>query len=131
MRAYNAVKESEDKLYRDIPFILGGRREAYALTNQMEYFSELTECFFGLNDFYPFNNQELREYDPAGYAMMQKVWFLSDEQIFTEHQKALKRRSKEDKEEKAEKDGKEQEETETTRPVIERLAVNQKRVITI
>ena len=29
------------------------------MTNEIEYFAESTEVFFGQNDFYPFNRQEL------------------------------------------------------------------------
>lgn len=112
LNAYNSVKQSKNNLYRNIPFILGGLRDAYALTNQMEYFSELTESYFGLNDFYPFNKDELREYDNIGYKMMETVWNFDDKQIFIQHQKALKdRREKEDRidtEEKQEKQEKQE-----------------------
>lgn len=47
---------------------------AYALTNHEEYFAELTEAFFGRNDYQPFDQSELKEFDPTGYAMIQAVW---------------------------------------------------------
>ncbi len=48
--------------------------KAYATTNQMEYFSECTEAYFGTNDFYPFVRGELESADPDGYALMVKIW---------------------------------------------------------
>merc|ERR1712087_762379 len=72
--AFEAAKGSEEGLYLAVPFVLGGTRDAYALTNQMEYFSELTESLFGLNDFFPFDKQELREYDPQGFGVVNMVW---------------------------------------------------------
>ncbi len=67
-------KARERGLYEQVPYIRGGRRRAYALTNATEYFAELTEAYFGRNDFFPFNRQQLREYDPDGYALMAQVW---------------------------------------------------------
>jgi hypothetical protein len=46
----------------------------YALTNQMEYFAEATEAYFGTNDFFPFVRPELQTFDPDGYALMERVW---------------------------------------------------------
>lgn len=47
---------------------------AYALTNPQEYFAETTEAFFGTNDFFPFNREQLKQADPVGYALMEKMW---------------------------------------------------------
>jgi hypothetical protein len=62
------------KRYESVPYVLGGLRRAYALTNSKEYFAELTEAYFGVNDFFPFTRDELREYDPPGYRLMEEVW---------------------------------------------------------
>ena len=48
--------------------------KAYAATNQEEYFAELTEAYFGQNDWFPHNREELRNYDPRGYKMIEEVW---------------------------------------------------------
>ncbi|NRB75561.1 MAG: hypothetical protein HRU46_14460 [Verrucomicrobiales bacterium] len=48
--------------------------KAYAMTTPQEYFAELTEAYFGKNDFYPFNRMELKEHDPEGYAVIEKAW---------------------------------------------------------
>jgi hypothetical protein len=57
-----------------------GRRivkgKAYALTTPQEYFAELTEAYFGKNDFYPFNRVELQKHDPKGYKMIEKAWAI-------------------------------------------------------
>lgn len=46
----------------------------YAETNQMEFFAECTEAYFGENDFYPFVNAELKTFDPEAYKLMQTIW---------------------------------------------------------
>jgi len=48
----------------------------YALTTRDEYFAELSEAYFGKNDFYPFVRAELQLHDPAGYAMIEELWGL-------------------------------------------------------
>lgn len=52
----------------------GGERRHYALTNQMEYFAETTEAYFGQNDFFPFVRSELQHFDPTGLALMREIW---------------------------------------------------------
>jgi hypothetical protein len=47
---------------------------AYAMTNPMEYFAELTEAYFGENDFYPFNREDLYAFDPLGYEVIHDIW---------------------------------------------------------
>jgi hypothetical protein len=73
--AYKSAKESGkyDKVLR----INGKTAKHYALNNSQEYFAELSESYFGTNDFYPFVRGELKEHDPAGYAMIEKVWGLN------------------------------------------------------
>ncbi len=60
---YDAVKNHAGKTMR-----------AYAMTNPMEYFAELTESFFGQNDFFPFNAAELRQHDPEMYVLLERIW---------------------------------------------------------
>ncbi len=62
------------KLYISVPYILGGKQKAYALTNAKEYFAELSEAYFGKNDFFPFTRAELKAYDPVGYRLMETSW---------------------------------------------------------
>lgn len=60
--------------YESVPYIRGGRQRAYAMNDDFEYFAELTEAYFGKNDYYPFNRQDLKEFDPSGYQIMQDAW---------------------------------------------------------
>ncbi|MEI6807934.1 MAG: metallopeptidase [bacterium] len=55
-------------------FVTGGRRKHYALTNQKEFFAEMTEAYFGINDFFPFNRGELKTEEPAIYLLLQNIW---------------------------------------------------------
>ncbi|HDZ40528.1 MAG TPA: hypothetical protein ENH59_02445 [Bacteroidetes bacterium] len=48
--------------------------EAYALTNEKEYFAELSEAYWGMNDFYPYTRDQLSEYDTTGYKMIETIW---------------------------------------------------------
>ncbi len=52
----------------------GSRVRHYALTNQMEFFAEMTEAYFGVNDFFPFNRAEMKESEPEIHALMSAVW---------------------------------------------------------
>ena len=52
----------------------GKRVKHYALTNQMEFFAEMTEAYFGVNDFFPFNRAELKEAEPAIFELLAHVW---------------------------------------------------------
>lgn len=62
------------KRYEAVPYVRGGRRKAYALTNEKEYFAELSEAYWGRNDFYPFQRSELQAFDTAGFQMIEKLW---------------------------------------------------------
>jgi len=59
----------------------GPEAEAYACTNSMEYFAELSTAFLGgldgenkYNKWYPFNRQELAKHDPRAYALLSRLW---------------------------------------------------------
>jgi hypothetical protein len=64
----------ERKLYDEVAFVTGGKKKAYAATNPAEYFAELSEAYFGKNDFAPFTRTELEKHDPVGFAMLKKAW---------------------------------------------------------
>ena len=71
--AYKQAKER--KLYDEVERIGAKKKEkAYAMTDPAEYFAELTEAYFGKNDFFPFTRDELEKHDPVGFALMQKAW---------------------------------------------------------
>jgi len=46
----------------------------YGLTDPKEFFAEMTEAFFGSNDFQPFNRAELRTTEPAICDLLESVW---------------------------------------------------------
>ena len=46
----------------------------YALNDHKEYFAEMTEAFFGVNDFYPFVRAELKVYDPGMFKLLMDIW---------------------------------------------------------
>lgn len=66
-------------LYTNVSYHQGNENystvsSAYALNNEFEFFSELTEAYFGLNDFYPFNYNDLNNYDSVGFDAMVTIW---------------------------------------------------------
>lgn len=67
--AYKASGRGEKALLYD-----GRRVKHYALTNPMEFFAEMTEAYFGVNDFFPFTRAELLETEPAIHELMADVW---------------------------------------------------------
>jgi hypothetical protein len=64
-------------LYRDVQDVNGKViPKAYATTNQLEYFAELSAAYFvGINHF-PYDRAGLKRYDPAGAAMVEAMWSL-------------------------------------------------------
>ncbi len=62
------------KLYDLVAHARVGNLKAYAVTNHEEYFAEITEAYFGKNDYFPFTRAELERHDPDGYQLMVEVW---------------------------------------------------------
>ena len=56
----------------------------YALTDHKEFFAEMTESYFGTNDFFPFNRGELLEAEPEIHRLLETIWGP----VETEHSKA-------------------------------------------
>jgi hypothetical protein len=77
MRAYkNAMSQG---LYRKVKDVNGKILDAaYTTTNQLEYFAELTCMYFVGCNYQPFNRSELKEYDPVGYAMIERFWSVGE-----------------------------------------------------
>ena len=46
------------------------------MNTRNEYFAECTEAYLGLNDFYPYNGNQLREIDLKGYNMIISTYGL-------------------------------------------------------
>jgi|GEM_PF-746797 len=80
--AFTQAKNS--KRYERVPrntLPAGKTESAYAITNSHEYFAELSEAYFALNDFYPFTRAQLSVHDPEGYKLIERVWGLSRAEI--------------------------------------------------
>lgn len=60
--------------YASVLHANGKKRPHYAATNQMEFFAEMTESYFGGNDFFPFNNAELQQEEPEIHTLMEMIW---------------------------------------------------------
>ena len=52
----------------------GALREHYACRDPKEFFAEMTECYFGSNDFYPFVTGELKQAEPEIFGLMVAIW---------------------------------------------------------
>lgn len=74
LNAFESAKINH--LYLKVPSRNGDGNfvRAYAITNNSEYFAELTEAYFGVNDYFPKTRSELFLYDPIGYKAIQKAW---------------------------------------------------------
>jgi hypothetical protein len=70
--AYTRFKERG--VYESVLHTGGRKLRHYGLTNQKEFFAELTESYFGVNDFYPFNRAELLQAEPEIHALFKKIW---------------------------------------------------------
>ena len=70
-----AFEAARDKgIYDKVLLYTGENVRHYALSNHKEYFAEMTEAYLGVNDFYPFVRAELKQHDPAMFALMQEIW---------------------------------------------------------
>ncbi|CAN5456912.1 metallopeptidase [soil metagenome] len=57
-----------------VAFIRGGERRHYALVDHKEFFAEMTEAYFGTNDFFPFVKGELEAWDAETAKLMGNLW---------------------------------------------------------
>lgn len=70
--AYERYKQSG---HGDAALLYNGKRvRHYGLTDPMEFFAEMTESFFGVNDFFPFNRAELQEAEPELFQLLTEIW---------------------------------------------------------
>lgn len=46
----------------------------YAMTNEKEFFAEMTEAYFGTNDFFPFVFGELKQAEPEIFTLLREIW---------------------------------------------------------
>ena len=54
--------------------ITGEHVRHYGLTDHKEFFAEMTEAYFGSNDFFPFNRGELMTAEPDIYQLLKTIW---------------------------------------------------------
>lgn len=50
-------------------------KKAYAMTNEREYFAELSKVFHIGNYYYPYNREDLKEYDAEGYKLISSAFY--------------------------------------------------------
>jgi hypothetical protein len=60
--------------YQSVLQIDGRMEKHYALTDQKEFFAEMTEAYFGQNDFFPFNRAELKREEPQIFELLHRLW---------------------------------------------------------
>lgn len=80
--AWQSAKDAGlyDEVHRNsVPY--DRRVPAYAMTNSREYFAELTEAYFGLNDFFPYSRRQLEQHDPNGAALIARIWSLGETEL--------------------------------------------------
>jgi len=73
------IKEAYEKYKKsgrgDSTLLYNGKHvKHYALTNPIEFFAEMTEAYFGVNDFFPFNRAELKEAEPELHELLAHIW---------------------------------------------------------
>ncbi|MGC8828982.1 MAG: metallopeptidase [Verrucomicrobiia bacterium] len=72
LEAYERYKQSG---HGNATLLFNGQRvKHYALTDHKEFFAEMTEAYFGVNDFFPFNRAELMTAEPEIYELLRSIW---------------------------------------------------------
>jgi hypothetical protein len=72
LAAFEAFKKSGRG---DMTLLFDGNRvKHYALTDHKEFFAEMTESYFGVNDFFPFNRAELKGAEPELFELLSQIW---------------------------------------------------------
>jgi hypothetical protein len=84
---------SDRKLYRDVEIRMYGsdgqfatrRAAAYARTNPLEYFAELSVAYLGMGkSIFPYTREDLQKYDRAGYDLMEEFWRSRESTVINE-----------------------------------------------
>ena len=74
-RIRDAAAQFKKSGHGDSTLLITGKRvRHYALTDQKEFFAEMTEAYFGMNDFFPFNRAELMTAEPEIFELLQTLW---------------------------------------------------------
>jgi hypothetical protein len=70
--AYERFKQSGHG--DSVLLITGQHVRHYGLIDPKEFFAEMTEAYFGMNDFYPFNRAELMTAEPQIFELLKSIW---------------------------------------------------------
>jgi hypothetical protein len=91
-----AYRQAMDrKLYDEAEDVYGKKIKPYARANEKEYFAELSCAYLNKLHYFPFNRQDLKKHDPAGYKMMEATWGTPkqiDALVKVENEKAATKR---------------------------------------
>lgn len=60
--------------YNAVRHVSGRIERAYAMSDPMEFFAELSAAYFGYNDFFPFTREGLKQADPDSYKVISQAW---------------------------------------------------------
>lgn len=55
-------------------YVADEKNHVYCLNDSFEFFSEMSEAYWGANDYFPYNCEQLKEFDPVAFALMEKIW---------------------------------------------------------
>jgi hypothetical protein len=72
LEAWKRFKESTR--YESVLMNTGEMREHYGRVNPQEFFAEMTEAYFGENDFFPFVAGELERAEPEIFSLLCDIW---------------------------------------------------------
>jgi hypothetical protein len=65
--------------YDSVRHVRGHNEKHYALTDEHEFFAELSECYFAKNDFEPFTKAEFEQFDPESARLIASLWNRGEE----------------------------------------------------
>lgn len=63
-----------DGRLKNVRHVTGSQQPAYALTNNFEFFAEMSEAYFWKNDFFPFDRADLKQFDPGTSELIGRLW---------------------------------------------------------
>ena len=66
--AYKHAKAS------DLYVTIAGRRKIFSFVSAGDYFASLSAAYFGQLSYEPYNRKKLKETDPRGYELVEKMW---------------------------------------------------------
>jgi hypothetical protein len=74
-RILEAYKRFQESGHGEAALLYNGKRvRHYGLTDPKEFFAEMSEAYFGMNDFFPFNRAEQMTAEPEIYDLLKTIW---------------------------------------------------------